>query len=63
MFFAYLRRTIAIEAPERASLRPLGWWLALLAATGQLGLVFQWLAALSGQFGPANATRWGFRAT
>jgi hypothetical protein len=32
MFFAYLRRTIAIEAPERASLRPLGWWLALLAA-------------------------------
>jgi hypothetical protein len=32
MFFAYLRRTIAIEAPERAPLRPVGWWLALLAA-------------------------------
>jgi hypothetical protein len=31
MFFAYLRRTIAIET-ERASLRPVGWWLALLAA-------------------------------
>ena len=32
MFFAYLRRTIALEAPERASLRPVGWWLALIAA-------------------------------
>jgi hypothetical protein len=32
MFFAYLRRTIRIEAPERAPLRPVGWWLALLAA-------------------------------
>jgi hypothetical protein len=32
MFFAYLRRTIRMEAPERAPLRPVGWWLALLAA-------------------------------
>ena len=32
MFFAYLRRSIAIEAPEHARLRPVGWWLALLAA-------------------------------
>jgi hypothetical protein len=32
MFFAYLRRTIRIEVPERASLRPVGWWFALLAA-------------------------------
>ena len=32
MFFAYLRRTIALEAPEHARLRPVGWWLALLAA-------------------------------
>lgn len=32
MLFAYLRRTVRIEAPERAPLRPVGWWLALLAA-------------------------------
>jgi hypothetical protein len=32
MFFAYLRRTISIEAPERAPLRPVGWWLSVLAA-------------------------------
>jgi len=32
MFFAYLRRTILLFAPERAPLRPIGWWLAVLAA-------------------------------
>ena len=32
MFFAYLRRTIRLEAPERAPLIPVGWWLAVLAA-------------------------------
>ena len=32
MFFAYLRRSLSIEAPERAPLRPAGWWLAVLAA-------------------------------
>jgi hypothetical protein len=32
MFFAYLRRTIRIEAPERAPSIPVGWWLAVLAA-------------------------------
>jgi collagen triple helix repeat protein len=32
MFFAYLRRTLTIEAPERAPLWPVGWWLAVLAA-------------------------------
>jgi hypothetical protein len=32
MFFAYLRRTIRLEAPERAPLRPVGWWLSILAA-------------------------------
>jgi collagen triple helix repeat protein len=32
MFFAYLRRTILLWAPERAPLRPIGWWLAVLAA-------------------------------
>ena len=32
MFFAYLRRTIRIEAPERAPSIPVGWWLAVFAA-------------------------------
>jgi amino acid transporter len=32
LFFAYLRLTIRIEAPERAPLRPVVWWLAMLAA-------------------------------
>jgi Collagen triple helix repeat (20 copies) len=32
MFFAYLRRTLRIEAPERGPLRPVGWWLSILAA-------------------------------
>ena len=32
MFFAYVRRTIRLRAPERAPLMPLGWWLAMLAA-------------------------------
>jgi hypothetical protein len=32
MFFAYLRRTILLSAPERGPLRPVGWWLAVLAA-------------------------------
>lgn len=36
MFFAYLRRTIRIEAPERAPLRLVGWWLALLAAVASV---------------------------
>jgi hypothetical protein len=32
MFFAYVRRTIRLQAPERAALMPFGWWLAILAA-------------------------------
>jgi hypothetical protein len=32
MFFAYIRRTIRLQAPERAALMPFGWWLAILAA-------------------------------
>jgi hypothetical protein len=32
MFFAYLRRTIMLRAPERAPAIPYGWWLAILAA-------------------------------
>lgn len=32
MFFAYLRRTIILRAPERAPSIPFGWWLAVLAA-------------------------------
>ena len=32
MFFAYLRRTLMLEAPERLPSRPIGWWLAMLAA-------------------------------
>ena len=32
MFFAYLRRTIMLRAPERAPSIPFGWWLAILAA-------------------------------
>lgn len=32
MFFAYLRRTMMLEAPERIPSRPIGWWLAMLAA-------------------------------
>jgi hypothetical protein len=32
IFFAYLRRTILLWAPQRAPSRPIGWWLAMLAA-------------------------------
>ena len=32
MFFAYVRRTIRLQAPERAALMPFGWWLSILAA-------------------------------
>jgi hypothetical protein len=32
MFFAYVRRTIRLQAPERAALMPFSWWLAILAA-------------------------------
>jgi hypothetical protein len=32
MFFAYLRRTMMLEAPQRMPSRPIGWWLAMLAA-------------------------------
>ena len=32
MFFAYVRRTLRLQAPERAPLRIGLWWLALLAA-------------------------------
>ena len=32
MFFAYLRRTVRLWAPERTPAAPIGWWLALIAA-------------------------------
>ena len=32
MFFAYLRRTVMLRAPERVPSLPIGWWLAVLAA-------------------------------
>ncbi|MGA7374048.1 MAG: hypothetical protein WBW37_15820, partial [Methyloceanibacter sp.] len=32
MFFAYLRRTVRLWAPERVPAVPIGWWLALIAA-------------------------------
>jgi len=32
MFFAYLRRTVRLWAPDRAPARPIAWWLAILAA-------------------------------
>jgi hypothetical protein len=32
MFFMYLRRTMMLEAPERMPSRPIGWWLAMVAA-------------------------------
>jgi hypothetical protein len=32
MFFAYLRRTLIIEAPRLVPSRPIGLWLAVLAA-------------------------------
>jgi hypothetical protein len=32
MFFAYLRRTVLLRAPERAPSLPIGWWLSVLAA-------------------------------
>jgi amino acid transporter len=47
MFFAYLRRTLRIEAPERAPLRPLGWWLAVLAAVASTACFFTRLRAFS----------------
>jgi hypothetical protein len=30
-FFAYLRRTVRLQAPERVPLRNLLWWLSVLA--------------------------------
>ena len=32
IFFAYLRRTVLLRAPDRAPSIPFGWWLGLLAA-------------------------------
>jgi hypothetical protein len=32
MFFAYLHRSVGVEAPERVPLRTAVWWLAMLAA-------------------------------
>jgi hypothetical protein len=32
MFFAYLRRTVLLRAPNRAPSIPFGWWLAVLAS-------------------------------
>ena len=32
MFFAYLRRTVLLRAPDRAPSIPFGWWLAVLAS-------------------------------
>jgi len=31
MFFAYLRRTILLKAPDRAPSIPFGWWLGVVA--------------------------------
>ena len=32
IFFAYLRRTVLLRAPDRAPSIPIGWWLAVLAS-------------------------------
>lgn len=32
MFFAYLRRTLRMQAPERVPLRSILWWLSIIAA-------------------------------
>jgi hypothetical protein len=33
MFFAYLRRTVLLRAPDRAPSIPFGWWLAAVVST------------------------------
>ncbi len=37
MFFAYLRRTVLLRAPDRAPSIPFGWWLAVLASVVSAG--------------------------
>ncbi|MGA8690892.1 MAG: hypothetical protein WB662_13555 [Methyloceanibacter sp.] len=53
MFFAYLRRTLRIEAPERAPLRPLGWWLAVLAAVASTACFLVGLRMIGKAVAPA----------
>jgi hypothetical protein len=53
MFFAYLRRTLRMEAPERASLRPLGWWLAVLAAVASTACFLVGLSMVGTAVAPA----------
>jgi hypothetical protein len=40
MFFAYLQRTLLIEAPEHVPSRPVGRWLAMLTAVAKCGVLF-----------------------
>ena len=56
MFFAYLRRTLMLEAPERMPSRPIGWWLAMLAAVASTVCFVVGLRMVGVAVGPALET-------
>jgi Collagen triple helix repeat (20 copies) len=53
MFFAYLQRTLLIEAPERAPSRPLGRWLAMLTAVASAAYFLIGLSMVGTAVAPA----------
>jgi hypothetical protein len=53
MFFAYLQRTLLIEAPERVPSRPVGRWLAMLAAVASAAYFLIGLSMVGTAVAPA----------
>ena len=53
MFFAYLQRTLLIEAPERVPSRPLGRWLAMLTAVASAAYFLIGLSMVGTAVAPA----------
>ena len=56
MFFAYLRRTILLRAPQRAPAIPFGWWLALVAAIASAACFVVGLRMVGRAVAPALVT-------
>jgi hypothetical protein len=53
MFFAYLQRTLLIEAPEHVPSRPVGWWLAMLTAVASAAYFLIGLSMVGTAVAPA----------
>src|SRR5215210_380236 len=53
MFFAYLRRTLGLAAPEGVPARPIGWWLSILAAVASTACFFVGLRMVGTAIAPA----------